>query len=147
MDVVGLGGIHGALVIGMHGCGVSTPIAAVVAAATCGLDGLLHMPNGGMLTSGALSWMVAAGLPPMSVVGRMTLRVAGAMPKVHMSIAPVVTFGGMTVLLRPSAVPERWRCYLREPLTDAVKVPPVVVMKQRIVRSSSCSQLRAEGSR
>src|SRR5277367_3787016 len=39
-------GVQGDDVAGMHGCGVSTPIAAAVAAATCGLAGLMHMPNG-----------------------------------------------------------------------------------------------------
>ena len=43
---VGEPGIQGAAVTGMHGCGVRTPIAAAVAAATCGLLGVLHMPKG-----------------------------------------------------------------------------------------------------
>ena len=45
-------GVHGAAVAGMHGIGVSTPSAAAVAAATVGLAGELHTPNGMMLTSG-----------------------------------------------------------------------------------------------
>jgi hypothetical protein len=49
---VGEPGDQGIIVIGMHGCGVSTPIAADVAAATCGLASELHMPNGAILTFG-----------------------------------------------------------------------------------------------
>ena len=49
---VGDPGIHGAEVIGMQGMGVSTPKAAAVAAATIGLEGQLHMPNGKMLSIG-----------------------------------------------------------------------------------------------
>ena len=45
---------------GMHGCGVSTPNAAAVAAATCGLAMLMHIPNGIMLTIGMWSMMFAA---------------------------------------------------------------------------------------
>jgi hypothetical protein len=52
---VGDPGVHGATVTGMHGCGVSTPNAADVAAATCGFDGVVHIPNGMMLTIGAKS--------------------------------------------------------------------------------------------
>jgi len=37
--------------------------------------------------------------------------------------------------------------YFFDPLTEVVRVPPVVVTKHSTVRSSSCSQLRAEGSR
>ncbi len=56
---VGEPGFHG-VVTGMHGCGVKTPIAAEVAAATWGFDRVVHMPNGMMLTFGAKSWIVAA---------------------------------------------------------------------------------------
>ena len=49
---VGAPGIHGATVMGIHGMGVSTPIAAAVAAATMGLAGDMHMANGMILTRG-----------------------------------------------------------------------------------------------
>jgi len=49
---VGAPGTHGETVAGMHGMGVSTPNAAAVAAATIGLAGDIHMPNGMMLTRG-----------------------------------------------------------------------------------------------
>jgi hypothetical protein len=45
-------GIQGAEVTGIHGMGVSTPIAAAVAAATWGLAMDMHMPKGAMFTIG-----------------------------------------------------------------------------------------------
>jgi len=48
-------GDHGAVVIGMHGCGVSTPIAAEVAAATWGFACVRHMPKEAMFTIGLKS--------------------------------------------------------------------------------------------
>src|SRR5258706_11789794 len=50
---VGEPGDHGEVVTGMQGCGVSTPSAAEVAAATCGFDNVMHIPKGMMLTFGA----------------------------------------------------------------------------------------------
>jgi hypothetical protein len=44
--------IHGAGVNGMQGIGVSTPSAAVVAAAVAGNIGLIQLPKGCMLTIG-----------------------------------------------------------------------------------------------
>lgn len=44
--------IQGAGVEGMHGIGVSTPSAAVVAAAVAGNIGLIQLPNGVMFTIG-----------------------------------------------------------------------------------------------
>jgi hypothetical protein len=46
------GGTHGAMTLGMHGIGVSAPIAAAVAAMTCGFAMLWHIPKGGMFTMG-----------------------------------------------------------------------------------------------
>jgi hypothetical protein len=60
---VGEPGTHGAVVLGMHGMGVKTPIAAAVAEATVGLASDMHIPKGGMLAMGLLSMMVAAGVP------------------------------------------------------------------------------------
>jgi hypothetical protein len=54
-------GDHGDTVIGMHGIGVNTPIAAAVAEATMGFAGLEHIPNGEMFMIGWKSMMVAAG--------------------------------------------------------------------------------------
>ena len=86
---VGEPGTQGAAVTGMHGIGVSTPMAAAVAAATWGFDGDVHMPNGGMFSIGLLSMMFAAGGPPpmMRLTGRM-FNADGATPKLHIMFAP-----------------------------------------------------------
>jgi len=47
---VGAPGTQGAGVLGMHGIGVSAPIAADVAAATVGFASDVHIPNGRILT-------------------------------------------------------------------------------------------------
>jgi hypothetical protein len=93
-------GVHGPVGTGTHGCGVSTPRAAVVADATVGLASDVHIPNGGMFAPGSMSETVAAGLPSMStrLVG-MTFSVDGATPKLHDTIAVAVTFGEPTSLL------------------------------------------------
>ena len=92
INTVGLPTIQGAVVAGTQGIGVSTPSAAAVAAATVGLAMLEHMPNGMMLTKGALSMMVAAGMLLVSVwrIGK-TLSDDGATPKLHWSVAPLHT--------------------------------------------------------
>ena len=53
--------IHGVLVAGMQGIGVRTPSAAAVADATIGLLGVVHIPNGMILTMGLWSIIFAAG--------------------------------------------------------------------------------------
>jgi hypothetical protein len=45
-------GVHGAAVLGIHADGVGTPSAAAVAAATAGLDCVVHIPNGGIFSIG-----------------------------------------------------------------------------------------------
>jgi hypothetical protein len=93
MAVVSAPGFHGPTTAGTHGIGVSTPRAALVAAATVGLARLEHMPKLGTFTIGAMSVMVAAGRPSIVTreVGR-TLSVAGATPKLHCMTAPVTAF-------------------------------------------------------
>ncbi len=83
-STVGDPGIHGAGVFGTHGIGVSTPIAAAVAAATAGLAGEMQTPNGRMLTIGAWSMMFAATCVPHCTrfVGN-TCNAEGAAPIVH----------------------------------------------------------------
>src|SRR5262245_14735183 len=88
---VGDPGAHGAGMTGTHGMGVSTPIAAAVAEATAGLDGVMHIPNGGMFTIGLLSMMLAAGAPAIVLLVGRTLSELGAMPKLHIITAPEVT--------------------------------------------------------
>jgi hypothetical protein len=58
---VGEPGTHGADVTGTQAAGVKTPNFAAVAAATAGLLGVLHIPKGGIFTTGLLSMMVAMG--------------------------------------------------------------------------------------
>jgi hypothetical protein len=60
---VGEPGAQGAVITGTQGTGVSTPEAAVVAVATAGLVGVMHIPNVGIFTKGAKSMIVAAGGP------------------------------------------------------------------------------------
>ncbi len=85
-------GIHGVVVTGMQGCGVSTPKAAAVAAATCGFAKLIHMPNGITFFMGILSMMVAAGsFSALVIFSGVTIRVPGAAPKLHANIAPFTT--------------------------------------------------------
>jgi hypothetical protein len=91
--VIGAPGTHGAGVTGTQGIGVRTPRAAAVAAATAGLLGVMHMPKGGMLTIGRWSLMLAASGPP-AFTGRpfgTTARVLGAIPKLHIIVAPMTT--------------------------------------------------------
>jgi hypothetical protein len=89
---VGDPGAHGATVTGMHGCGVSTPMAADVAAATWGLLGDMHMPNGAMFTFGLLSMMLAAGWFELCTrLAGSTESVPGAAPNEHAIIAPFTT--------------------------------------------------------
>jgi len=87
-------GAHGATGTGTHGIGVNTPSAAAVADATVGLLNVVHIPNGGMFTMGAISVMAAAGFPSMNtrLVGS-TFSVDGAMPKLHMMVAVAVAAG------------------------------------------------------
>jgi hypothetical protein len=49
---IGEPGAHGATVFGMHGIGVSTPMAALVAEATVGFAIEVHMPNGMIFING-----------------------------------------------------------------------------------------------
>jgi hypothetical protein len=89
---VGDPGAHGAGVTGMQGIGVSTPSAAAVAAATVGLAGLIHIPNGIMLTIGTLSMMFAAGiLLVVTMLTGNTISELGATPKLHINTAPLQT--------------------------------------------------------
>src|ERR1051325_3802861 len=85
-------GDHGEVVIGTQGMGVSTPMAAEVAADTCGFDIDWHIPKVGMLGMGWKSWMFAAGtFEPLTLLVGSTIRDAGATPIVHCIIAPMTT--------------------------------------------------------
>src|SRR3954452_17963334 len=103
-------GDHGAAVIGTHGWGVSTPMAADVAAATCGLLGDMHIPNVAMLTFGLLSMMFAAGWFELCTrLAGSTDSVPGAAPNVHAIIAPSTTNWPMLPSSRSTASTNRDR--------------------------------------
>ena len=79
---VGEPGAQGAAHAGIHGMGVSTPIAAAVALATVGFAGLLHIPK--VIGGFGISIIVANGmLPPTAVDWDVTVSGAGAAPNVH----------------------------------------------------------------
>jgi hypothetical protein len=86
---VGAPATQGEKVAGMHGCGVRTPIAAAVAAATWGLDGDMHAPNGGILAVGLWSRILAATILLVITVFGVGIKLLGAMPKLHFIIAPM----------------------------------------------------------
>src|ERR1043166_6840715 len=88
-------GAQGAGMTGTHGCGVRTPEAAAVAAATAGFEALEHIPKGGMFLMGMLSRIVAPGVPASNWFSGVTTRALGAAPKLHVIIAPAVTSFGM----------------------------------------------------
>lgn len=100
-------GDHGPVVAGTQGCGVSVPMAAEVAAATCGFASDWHIPKGPILVMGTVSAIVAAGFSSASepTVGS-TASETGAMPWLHFNCAPFTTSFGM---VSPSSAPgPRW---------------------------------------
>jgi hypothetical protein len=97
ITTLGAPGVQGVVVFGMQGCGVNTPKAAVVAAATCGFIGVEHMPNGMMLTIGLKSWIVASGwLSTFVRLSGKTVKVDGDEPNEHINFAPLTTCKGMS---------------------------------------------------
>jgi hypothetical protein len=90
-STVGEPGAHGAAVTGMQGIGVRTPRAAAVAAATIGLAGELHIPNGMMFIIGLLSIILAIGMEVMTRFIGSTFKVPGVAQKLHCSMAPPQT--------------------------------------------------------
>ena len=72
--------------------GVNTPMAADVAAATVGFESVVHMPKGMIFTIGAKSIILPFGtLLKKSVRDGVTTNDEGAIPNVHIIIAPVTT--------------------------------------------------------
>src|SRR5271166_5499833 len=92
------GGVHGADTTGWHGCGVRTPWAADVADATCGLDMLMQVPNGGMLCA-EVSVMTPAACGAETFCPEAE-NVDGVAPNEHCSAAPVQTSLPMQYLPR-----------------------------------------------
>ena len=92
MNTVGFPVVHGAMITGMHGIGVKTPEAAVVAAATVGFEIEEHMPKGKILTIGTLSNILASALEfVITPFTGKTARLDGTAPKEHCICAPVHT--------------------------------------------------------
>ena len=59
-------------------------MAAAVAAATCGFDGLLHIPKGIIFFIGILSMIVAAGLfSTITLFSGVIIKLEGATPNEH----------------------------------------------------------------
>ncbi len=98
LPIITLGqpGIQGAAVAGIQGIGVNTPRAAAVAAATIGLEGLMHIANGTMFMNGFESIILAAGItPPKTLLIGGTISVEGAAPNEQAKPAPIVTNVGI----------------------------------------------------
>jgi hypothetical protein len=83
ISTLGQPGTQGAAVAGTHGMGVSTPMAAAVAAATMGLAIDMHMPKGMTFSMGLLSMMLAAGVVANTLLVGNTISDDGAAPKLH----------------------------------------------------------------
>lgn len=71
----------------LHGWGVNTPIAAAVAAATCGFVMEEHIPKGGKV----VSVMVAMGFELPRQPGLATAKQAGVVPNGQLTLAPLTT--------------------------------------------------------
>ncbi len=87
---VGLLGIHGETTTGTQGAIVTVPRLEAIIAATVGLEGVVHMPNVGILTIGAKSVMLPTGQPQHKTVTPRAFKGAGVIPKEHRHIVPVV---------------------------------------------------------
>jgi hypothetical protein len=92
-------GVHGEVVTGTHGIGVSTPRAAAVAEATAGLAMDIHMPKVGMFVIGMKSFMFGGGAVALVMFTGRSLRADGATPKEHIITAPEVTCEGMGLMI------------------------------------------------
>ena len=90
--VVGFAACHGPIGTIEQGCGVKTPNAAAVAAATCGFAMEQHIPKGVILLPSAISIIVATGLEhPKVVTCEVAFNVPGPVPKGHINFAPLTT--------------------------------------------------------
>jgi hypothetical protein len=90
-------GVHG-LSTGTHGCGVSVPIAALVAAATCGFESEVHIPKGGTLLGATSLTTPASAVADTSVPD--AANVDGVVPNEHCRVAPVHTWFGIAYTSR-----------------------------------------------
>ena len=78
-------------ITGTHGIGVSTPMAADVAAATSGLLVDVHMVNEGTASSGVALSLLNDGVPLAITVGTPAASGIGAIPLLQRHIDPVFT--------------------------------------------------------
>lgn len=112
----GFPGVHGVVVLGTQGIGVSTPIAADVADATVGLARDMHTPKGGILTIGLLSIMFAMGtFEAIIILSGNTFKVLGAAPKGHIINPPVqsaIPIFYSFIKIIPATLPQ-WQYSLR----------------------------------
>lgn len=94
-------GVHG-VSTGTHGCGVSTPDAALVAAATCGFASDVHSPKGGTFAGATSSTTPAAAVA--ETLAPDAAKVDGVVPNEHCSVAPEQTWLGIIrAYARPGA--------------------------------------------
>lgn len=90
--MAGVPGVHGDGMTGRQGIGVIVPIAAAVAAATCGFAIEEHNPKGMIFFIGMLSIIVATGAPPANTrFSGVTVSAAAAVPKLQAQTAPAQT--------------------------------------------------------
>ncbi len=102
ISTIGLVGIQVPAQAGIQGMGVRTPIAAAVAAATCGFAIEMHIPKLVTFAIGIESFMVAAGFPPiMTLICEVTFSMDGALPKVHIMDAPAHTNKPILISILP----------------------------------------------
>ena len=87
----GFAEVHGAVIIGIHGIGVSVPSFAAVALATAGLDKVRQFPNGFMFNIATKSVMCATGSPDAKIVPGATNIVDVVVPNAHLHVAPLTT--------------------------------------------------------
>jgi hypothetical protein len=97
-STAGAPGTHGETITGIQGIGVNTPMAADVAAATVGFEGVMHIPNGGIFIIGLKSIIDAIGLfSAIPILDGRTDSIDGAIPNVQVSVAPRVTSCGIGI--------------------------------------------------
>jgi uracil phosphoribosyltransferase len=91
---VGFTGTHGETTIGTHGIGVRTPSFAAVAAATVGLDGVLHIPKVMIFIIGIKSEIETTGIPQAKTgVFGIIVNEEEATPNEHLHNAPQTATG------------------------------------------------------
>ena len=91
VGTVGAPTTQGAGVFGIHGIGVSVPMAADVADAVAGKASDMQVPKGGMFAMGLWSMILPASMYPDRICFGVAMKVEGAEPIVHFITALVTT--------------------------------------------------------